>query len=93
MQPHHKNFSKRLIKRPKLYFYDTGLACNLLKIASVDQLDLHYLKGNLFENFVLNELANNSASESYLIYNGNENDMLAKGNLISWNSLNKIPLQ
>lgn len=56
LQPHHKNFNKRLVKRPKLYFYDTGLACNLLLIKSVAQLDLHHLRGSLFENFILNEL-------------------------------------
>ncbi|MDP1622725.1 MAG: DUF4143 domain-containing protein [Bacteroidales bacterium] len=32
LQPHHRNFSKRLVKRPKLYFYDTGLCCSLLRI-------------------------------------------------------------
>ena len=51
LQPHHKNFSKRLVKRPKIFFYDTGLACSLLKITSVEQLDIHYLRGGLFENF------------------------------------------
>ncbi len=55
-QPHYQNFSKRLIKSPKLYFYDTGLACSLLQIQSSDQLHTHYLKGGLFENFVINEM-------------------------------------
>lgn len=56
LQPYHKNFSKRLVKSPKLYFYDTGLACSLLGIESVKQLETHYLKGNLFESFILSEL-------------------------------------
>lgn len=55
LQPHYKNFNKRLVKSPKLYFYDSGLACALLKLESVEQLKTHYLKGNLFENFVINE--------------------------------------
>ncbi len=55
LQPHYKNFSKRLIKSPKLYFYDTGLACSLLGITSEKQLFSHYLRGNLFESFVLSE--------------------------------------
>ncbi len=54
--PHFKNFNKRLVKSPKLYFYDTGLACNLLNIESANQYASHYLKGNLFENYVINEL-------------------------------------
>ncbi len=56
LQPHHQNFSKRLIKMPKIYFYDTGLACSLLGIESSKQLENHYLKGGLFENMVVSEL-------------------------------------
>lgn len=55
LQPHHKNFNKRLIKSPKLYFYDTGVACSLLRIESAAQLNTHFLKGGLFENFIINE--------------------------------------
>lgn len=54
-QPYYNNFGKRLIKSPKLYFYDTGLACSLLNIQSTEQLFTHYLRGNLFENFVVTE--------------------------------------
>jgi len=56
LQPHHQNFNKRLVKMPKLYFYDTGLVCSLLGITHVDQIPLHPLKGSLFENFAINEL-------------------------------------
>jgi len=56
LQPFHKNFSKRLIKMPKLYFYDTGLACTLLGLEKSLQLDSHYLKGGLFENLVILEI-------------------------------------
>ncbi|KKQ12017.1 MAG: hypothetical protein US22_C0005G0006 [candidate division TM6 bacterium GW2011_GWF2_36_6] len=55
LQPHSKNFSKRLIKSPKLYFYDTGLACWLLKIESIEQLSEHYLRGGLFESLIISE--------------------------------------
>ncbi|HNT49346.1 MAG TPA: ATP-binding protein [Cyclobacteriaceae bacterium] len=55
LQPHHKNYNKRLIKSPKLYFYDTGVVCALLGIESPSQLITHYLKGSLFENFIINE--------------------------------------
>jgi len=56
LQPYHENFSKRLVKTPKLYFYDTGLACSLLDIQSADQLATHFLRGGLFENMVITEL-------------------------------------
>ncbi len=59
LQPHHQNFNKRLVKMPKLYFYDTGLACSLLELQSADQLKTHYLLGGLFENFILAELLKN----------------------------------
>ncbi|MCI5719663.1 MAG: ATP-binding protein [Bacteroidales bacterium] len=55
LQPDHRNFSKRLVKTPKLYFYDTGLACSLLEINSARQVAFHYLRGGLFENMVINE--------------------------------------
>lgn len=59
LRPHHRNFNKRITKASKLYFYDTGLACSLLGLESRAQLSTHYLKGNLFENFVVNEFIKN----------------------------------
>jgi len=55
LQPYHRNFNKRLVKSPKLYFHDTGVACSLLGIRDESQVNLHYLKGALFENLVINE--------------------------------------
>jgi uncharacterized protein len=52
----HKNYSKRLIKMPKLYFYDVGLACRLLGIEAAEQLTTHYMRGALWENSVILEL-------------------------------------
>lgn len=56
LKPFHENFGKRLVKMPKLYFYDTGIACSLLNIDSVNQIATHYLKGALFENMIIAEL-------------------------------------
>ena len=56
LPPHHANFSKRLIKSPKLYFYDTGLACSLLGLREAAQVSTHYLRGGLFENLVVTEI-------------------------------------
>jgi predicted AAA+ superfamily ATPase len=55
LEPLHANISKRLIKSPKLYFFDVGLASHLLGIESVDQIATHPLKGFLFENMVVVE--------------------------------------
>lgn len=55
LRPHYKNYNKRVIKMPKIYFYDTGLLCSLLGIADKKQLKGHYLKGNIFESFVVSE--------------------------------------
>ena len=55
-KPYHKNFNKRLVKSPKLYFYDTGLACHLLEISKKEQLSYHHMRGELFENFVIVEI-------------------------------------
>lgn len=54
--PHHRNFNKRLVKMPKIYFYDTGLICSLIGIQNARQLIYHPLFGSLFENFVLGEI-------------------------------------
>jgi hypothetical protein len=56
LEPCFDNFGKRLIKSPKLYFADTGLACYLLGIETVEQLVKDPLYGNLFENWVIVEL-------------------------------------
>ena len=55
LQPYHRNFNKRLVKSPKLYFYDTGVACSLLGIREENQINLHYMKGALFENLIMSE--------------------------------------
>lgn len=56
LEPYYENFGKRLIKSPKLYFADTGLACHLLGIETKEQLMKDPLFGNLFENWVVIEL-------------------------------------
>jgi len=55
LSPHFNNYKKRIIKTPKLYFHDTGLLCYLLGINSMEQLNTHPLRGNIFENFVISE--------------------------------------
>jgi uncharacterized protein len=56
LKPYFHNFNKRVIKSPKLYFYDTGVACALLGIRTQEQLASHPAKGALFENLILSEL-------------------------------------
>lgn len=56
LYPYHKNFGKRIIKSPKLYFIDTGIACNLLHIESDRDLLNHYLRGGLIESFLISDI-------------------------------------
>lgn len=56
LYPYYKNFGRRLIKSPKIYFVDTGLACSLLNIKSEQELDNHYLRGGLIESFIISDL-------------------------------------
>lgn len=53
LYPYHENFNKRLVKTPKLYFYDVGLLNHLLQIREPEELAINRLKGNIFENFVI----------------------------------------
>ncbi len=83
LKPDHNNFAKRLVKTPKLYFYDTGLACSLLDIKSSEQVNTHFLRGGLFENLIVNEFIKgsyNKGRESQLTFwrdsTGNEVDLL-----------------
>jgi predicted AAA+ superfamily ATPase len=83
---YHGNFSKRLIKMPKLHFYDTGLACWLLGIRDAAQLDLHPLRGAIFECWVISEIIKQrfNRGESNGVYffrdkAGLESDALVQG--------------
>lgn len=88
LQPYHKNYSKRLIKSPKIYFYDTGIACSLLRLTSPDMIRTHYLYGSLFENLVISEIVkshHHSGKRPSVYYwresNGTEIDcIIEKGN-------------
>lgn len=55
LPPHHRNLGKRVVKMPKLYFYDTGLAAALMGLQSPGQLNLHPMRGALFENMIIVE--------------------------------------
>lgn len=56
LSPYYKNFSKRVVKTPKLYFYDTGLVCSLLNIRSSEELALSSFRGPLFECLIMSDL-------------------------------------
>ena len=59
LQPYYKNFGKRLIKSPRLYFIDSGLVCRLLGINTREQLFTNPMRGSLFEGFIISELLKN----------------------------------
>jgi predicted AAA+ superfamily ATPase len=56
LYPYHENFNKRIIKSPKLYFYDTGLAAHLCNQTDAEALRMKPFKGNLFENMIITEV-------------------------------------
>ncbi|MBN2769752.1 MAG: ATP-binding protein [Spirochaetes bacterium] len=64
LYPWHRNFSKRIVKMPKLYFYDTGLVCSLLGISNSNQLNTHPLYGSIFENLIISELKKHCLNRS-----------------------------
>jgi len=83
LPPYYKNINKRLIKMPKMYFYDTGLLCYLLSIYKDNHLESHPLKGSIFETYVISEMLknywNNSQPTPFYFYRdhqGNEVDLL-----------------
>jgi len=83
LQPHHINFNKRIIKTPKLYFYDTGFASWLLSIQNPGQIANHHARGALFETMIISEMIKerfNNALISNLFFwrdrSGNEIDVI-----------------
>jgi len=85
LRPHHENFNKRLIKSPKIYFYDTGLLCWLLGIQKPEQLITHPLRGSIFETFVVSDLVktelNSGRRPAFYFWrdsNGNEIDVIVE---------------
>jgi len=55
LKPYHRNYNKRLVKNSKIYFTDTGLVCSLLGIRKSEELDYHFLRGNIFETLIISE--------------------------------------
>jgi len=85
LPPHYQNFNKRLVKTPKLYFHDTGLAAWLLGIESAAQIASHPLRGALFETWVVADYLKkrlNTARPSNLSFwrdrSGHEVDLLVE---------------
>ena len=85
LPPYYENISKRLVKSPKLYFNDTGLACFLLDIESPRQLERDKMRGPLFENMVVMEMVKHRYNQGkdggvyfYRDSNQNEVDILLK---------------
>jgi uncharacterized protein len=70
LRPFHKNYNKRIVKNPKIYFTDTGLVCSLLGIRKKEEIEYHFLKGSLFETYIVNEFIkyNFNFGEKYELY-------------------------
>ncbi len=87
LPPYYNNFDKRIIKKPKIYFYDTGLLCHLLNIKTTVQLSNSKLYGSIFENFIivekLKEHYNKGLTANFYFWqdtNGKEVDLLIEDN-------------
>ncbi|MBW2178527.1 MAG: ATP-binding protein [Deltaproteobacteria bacterium] len=96
LQPYHRNIGKRLVKSPKLYFYDVGLAAFLLGIENEKQVSRDPLRGNLFENLIITEALKhrfNQGKKNNLYFyrdsKGNEIDLL----LVSGNDIFPIEIK
>ncbi|NJM43496.1 MAG: ATP-binding protein [Brachymonas sp.] len=88
LPPYFENLGKRLIKSPKLYFYDTGLAAWLMGIEDAAQILTHPMRGHLFENLVITEFAKyfeNQGERARLHFwrdsNGQEVDLIVENGL------------
>lgn len=80
LPPYYANFGKRVVKKSKLYFVDTGILCALLKINELTHLENHPLKGAIFENYcILNLVKENSYHTS-------------KSNFYFWRSNNGVEI-
>ncbi|MCP9770172.1 ATP-binding protein [Lacihabitans sp. LS3-19] len=84
LTPYFQNFNKRIVKSPKIYFFDTGLLCHLLGIKKAQDLLLNPYKGSLFENLTIAQLykesAHNAINNEYYFWrdsNGHEVDLLS----------------
>lgn len=75
LRPYAHNIGKQLVKSPKLYFTDTGLVCHLLNLQNGKELSDSYLAGNIFENFVVNEIkkswAHSGKEANFFFYRDN----------------------
>jgi predicted AAA+ superfamily ATPase len=85
LPPYHANVGKRLVKTPKLYFHDTGLAARLLGIADAVSMNVHPMRGALFENLGVAELLRHlrhsgAAGEAFFWRDniGNEVDLIVE---------------
>lgn len=79
LPPYFRNIGKRLIKAPKIYFYDTGLVCYLLGIRNPQELDTHPMRGVIFENLVVCEFLkhqyNFNLNSSLYFYRDNKKEV------------------
>lgn len=94
LQPYFENFGKRMIKSPKLYFTDVGLAAYCLDIHNIKQLARDPLRGNLVENFVVSEFLKHQVNvglgvSSYFYRDSNHNEV----DLIIKNGHQLIPIE
>lgn len=80
LRPYYKNLNKRVIKSPKVYFYDSGIVCSLLGIRKPEEVGIHFLKGSLFEGMIIADMYkeifnNNLGTDLYFWRDSNNNEI------------------
>ena len=94
LQPYHQNFKKRIVKMPKLYFYDTGLAVALLGLESATQMSMNPFRGSLFENLVIVEFLkrqyNNGKTKNLFFWRDNTGNEI---DLVIEKGIDRIPVE
>jgi predicted AAA+ superfamily ATPase len=94
LQPFYENYNKRIVKSPKLYFYDTGLACALMNIKTSDELRLSHFRGALVENYIFAECLKRSlnfqSGEQFFYWRDNNG---VEVDLIIMNGTTLLPIE
>ena len=95
LYPHYQNFNKRVVKSPKLYFYDTGLTCSLLGIKKEEELTLSHFKGALVENYIIMDVLKTIKNKglNYDLYYWRDNKGVEIDLLIDKGNNNLLPIE
>jgi uncharacterized protein len=86
LKPFHKNYNKRIVKNPKIYFTDTGLVCSLIGIRKKEEIGYHFLRGSIFETYIVNEFLKEkfNGGEKFELYFWRDNHQKEIDVIVDW---------